>query len=155
MSKLHNVRGRITYISSHAKQENLYAVYETTDRHYWTELARFNQQEFLKNGTEGKCIEARELIIALPESFPDLYNPGRLLQLFTNRFKEKYGVECVSALHHNKRKTNYHIHLIFSERELLPEPIEKIATRNMFYNEQKKHGRGKTLLYRPNQSSDR
>ena len=143
MSKLHNVRGRITYISSYAKQENLYAVYETTDRHYWTELARFNQQEFLKSGTEGKCIEARELIIALPESFPNLYDPDRLLQLFTNRFKEKYGVECVSALHHNKRKTNYHIHLIFSERELLPEPIEKIATRNMFYNEQKKHVRTK------------
>ena len=143
MSKLHNVRGRITYISSHAKQENLYAVYETTDRPYWTELARFNQQEFLKSGTEGKCIEARELIIALPESFPDLYDPDRLLQLFTNRFKEKYGVECVSALHHNKRKTNYHIHLIFSERELLPDPIEKIATRNMFYNEQKKHVRTK------------
>ena len=61
MSKLHNVRGRITYISSHTKQENLYAVYETTDRHYWTELARFNQQEFLKSGTEGKCIKAREL----------------------------------------------------------------------------------------------
>ena len=143
MSKLHNVRGRITYISSHAKQENLYAVYETTDRHYWTELARFNQQEFLKSGTEGKCIEARELIIALPESFPDLYDPDRLLQMFTNRFKEKNGVECVSALHHNKRKTNYHIHLIYSERELLPEPIEKIATRNMFYNEQKKHVRTK------------
>lgn len=143
MSKLHNVRGRITYISSHAKQENLYAVYETTDRHYWTELARFNRQEFLKSGTEGKCIEARELIIALPESFPDLYDPDSLLQMFTNRFKEKYGVECVSALHHNKRKTNYHIHLIFSERELLPEPIEKIAIRNMFYNEQKKHVRTK------------
>ena len=63
--------------------------------------------------------------------------------MFTNRFKEKYGVECVSALHHNKRKTNYHIHLIFSERELLPEPIEKIATRNMFYTEQKKHVRTK------------
>lgn len=143
MSKIHNVRGRITYISSHAKQENLYAVYETTDRPYWTKLARYNQQEFLKSGTEGKCIEARELIIALPESFPDLYYPDKLLQLFTNRFKEKYGVECVSALHHNKRKTNYHIHLIFSERELLPEPIEKIATRNMFYNEQGKHVRTK------------
>lgn len=143
MSKLHNVRGRITYISSHAKQENLYAVYETTDRPYWTELARYNQQEFLKSGTEGKCTEARELIIALPKSFPDLYYPDKLLQLFTNRFKEKYGVECVSALHHNKRKTNYHIHLIFSERELLPKPIEKIATRSMFYNEQKKHVRTK------------
>lgn len=143
MEKLHNIRGRISYISSHAKQENLYAVYETTDRHYWTELARFNQQEFLKSGTEGKCIEARELIIALPESFLELYNPDWLLKLFTNRFKEEYGVECVSALHHNKRKTNYHIHLIFSERKMLEQPIEKVATRNMFYNEQKKHVRTK------------
>ena len=113
MSKLLDVRGRITYISNLAKQENLYAVYETTDRYYWTELARFNQQEFQKSGTEGECIEAREFIIALPESFPNLYEPDKLLQLFTDRFKEKYGVECVSALHHNKRKTNYHIHLIF------------------------------------------
>ena len=143
MGKLPDVRGRITYISSHAKQENLYAVYETTDRHYWTELAKCSQQEFQKSGTEGKCIEAREFIIALPESFPDLYEPDKLLQLFTERFKEKYGVECVSALHHNKRKTNYHIHLIFSERRRLPEPIEKTASRNMFYNEQGKHVRTK------------
>ena len=143
MNKLHDVRGRITYISSHAKQENLYAVYETTDRSYWRELAKCNQEEFKKSGTEGKCIEARELIIALPESFPDLYDPDKLLQLFTDRFKEKYGAECIAALHHNKRKTNYHIHLIFSERELLPEPIEKAATRNMFYDENKKHVRTK------------
>ena len=52
-------------------------------------------------------------------------------------------MECVSALHHNKRKTNYHIHLIFSERELLHEPIEKTATRNMFYDENGKHVRTK------------
>lgn len=143
MSKLPNVHGRIIYISSHAKQENLYAVYETTDRHYWKKLARFNQQEFLKSGTEGKCIEAREFIIALPESFPNLYEPDKLLQLFTDRFKEKYNVECVSALHHNKRKTNYHIHLIFSERKLLEEPIEKVATRNMFNDEKGKHCRTK------------
>ena len=52
-------------------------------------------------------------------------------------------MECVSALYHNKRKTNYHIHLIFSERERLPERIEKTATRNMFYDEQGKHVRTK------------
>ena len=55
MTKLSNVRGRITYISSHAKQEHLYAVYETTERSYWTELARCSQQEFKKSGVEGKC----------------------------------------------------------------------------------------------------
>lgn len=47
-------------------------------------------------------------------------------------------MECVSALHHNKRKTNYHIHLIFSERKLLPEPDIKIATRSVFYDETRK-----------------
>lgn len=142
MSKLTNLKGRINYISSHARQENLYAVYETTDRKFWTELAKCNQEEFKKSGTEGKRIEARELIIALPESFVD-YEPDRLLKLFTEHFKQNYGVECIAALHHNKRKTNYHIHLIFSERKLLDEPVEKIATRNMFYDENGKHVRTK------------
>ena len=142
MTKLSNVKGRITYISSHAKQENLYAVYETTERKFWRELAKCNQEEFVKSGTEGKCIEARELIIALPESFTE-YQPDRLLQLFTNHFKQNYGTECIAALHHNKRKTNYHIHLIFAERKLLDEPIIKTASRNMFYDENGKHVRTK------------
>ena len=143
MTKLSNVRGRITYISSHAKQEHLYAVYETTDRNYWTELARCSQQEFKKSGVDGKCIEARELIIALPESLYEQGMPDMLLKSFTDKFKEKYGVECVAALHHNKRMTNFHIHLIFSERQLLAEPVIKIATRNMFYDEHGNHVRTK------------
>lgn len=142
MSKLTNVKSRINYIASHARQENLYAVYETIDRKFWTELAKCNQEEFIKSGTVGNCIEARELIIALPESFVE-YDPNRLLELFTNHFKQNYGTECIAALHHNKRKTNYHIHLIFSERKLQEEPIEKIATRNMFYDETGKHVRTK------------
>ena len=142
MTKLSNVKGRITYISSHAKQENLYAVYETTERKFWRELAKCNQEEFVKSGTEGKCIEARELIIALPESFVE-YQPDMLLKLFTEHFKQNYGTECISALHHNKRKTNYHIHLIFSERKLLDEPIIKIASRNRFYDKNGKHVRTK------------
>lgn len=52
-------------------------------------------------------------------------------------------MECVSALHHNKRKTNYHIHLIFNERKLLPEPDIKIATRSVFYDETGKRVRTK------------
>ena len=143
MTKLSNVRGRITYISSHAKQEHLYAVYETTERSYWTELARCSQQEFKKSGVEGNCIEARELIIALPESLYEQGMPDMLLKSFTDKFKEKYGVECVAALHHNKRMTNFHIHLIFSERQLLAEPLIKIATRNMFYDEHGNHVRTK------------
>ena len=52
-------------------------------------------------------------------------------------------MECIAALHRSKSKTNYHIHLIFSERKLLDEPVEKIATRNMFYDENGKHVRTK------------
>lgn len=142
MSKLTNLKGRISYISSHARQENLYAVYETTERKFWNELAKCNQEEFKKSGTEGSCIEARELIIALPESFVE-YEPDMLLKLFVKHFKQQYGVEAIGALHHNKRKTNYHIHLIFSERKLLEKPIEKVATRNMFYDETGRHVRTK------------
>lgn len=145
MSKLPNVKGRIYYISSPVRQENLYAVYETTDRNFWIELAKCNQQEFIKSGTEGNCIEARELIIALPESFTE-YEPKALLKIFTEYFKQNYGVECIAALHHNKRKTNYHIHLIFSERKLLDIPTEKIATRNMYYDENGKFSRTKKAL---------
>lgn len=71
------------------------------------------------------------------------YEPEYLLKRFTDHFKQKYKVECISALHHNKRETNYHIHLIFAERQLLDKPIEKIATRNMFYDEKGKHRRTK------------
>lgn len=142
MSKLSNVRGRITYISSHAKQENLYAVYETTERPFWRELALCNQHEFQKSGTKGKCIEARELIIALPEDLVQ-YEPEYVLEQFTKHFKYRYGVECISALHHNKAKTNYHIHLIFSERKFLDEPIVKTAARSMFYDEKGKRVRTK------------
>ena len=91
MTKLHNVRGRIYYISSPKKQENLYAVYETTDRNFWTDLAKYNQAEFKKSGTEGKCIEARELIIALPESFTEYLQTDccRYLQTISDRLTER------------------------------------------------------------------
>ena len=134
MSKLPNVKGRISYITSKAKQENLYATYRTADSTFWDNLARESQREFRRSGTTGKCIEAREFIIALPELYTE-YDPDKVRKDFTDLFRRRYGVECVSALHHNKRKTNYHIHLIFSERKLLPEPDIKIATRSVFFDE--------------------
>lgn len=142
MSKLPNVKGRISYITSHARQENLYATYRTADNEFWNNLARESQQEFKRSGAEGKCIEARELIIALPEVYTQ-YEPQQVLEDFTEEFHKRYGVECVSALHHNKRKTNYHIHLIFSERTLLPEPEIKIAARRVFFDETGKQVRTK------------
>ena len=69
--------------------------------------------------------------------------PQQVLEDFPEEFRRRYDVECVSALHHNKKKTHYHIHLIFSERRLLAEPDIKISTRSVFYDETGKRVRAK------------
>lgn len=142
LSKLSDVAGRIDYISNPKRQEYLYATYQTegASSEYWKNLARENQMDFKLSGTAGKCIEGRELIIALPESFVQ-YRAEDVVSLFTKNFHSRYGVECSAALHHNKAKTNYHIHLVFSERKMLEQPEVKVAARNMFYDEQGKHRR--------------
>ena len=98
----------------------LYATYQTEGAtpEFWKNLARENQLDFKASGSAGKCIEGREFIIALPESFVQ-YRAGDVVILFTETFHKRYGVECSAALHHNKTKTNYHIHLVFSERKML------------------------------------
>lgn len=147
MSKLPDLKGRISYIASPDRQENLFAVYDTADTEFWTCLARESRQEFKRCGTEGKCIEARELIIALPENYTE-YDPDEVLKEFTEKFKGQYGVECTSALHYNKTKNNYHIHLIFSERRLLETPDNKIATRAVYFDETGKRVRTKKEITR-------
>ena len=143
-SKLSDVAGRIDYISNPKRQEYLYATYQTEGAtpEFWKNLARENQLDFKASGSAGKCIEGREFIIALPESFVQ-YRADDVVRLFTETFHKRYSVECIAALHHNKTKTNYHIHLVFSERKMLEQPEVKIATRNMFYDEQGKHRRTK------------
>ncbi|WP_370750442.1 MobA/MobL family protein [Eubacterium sp.] len=142
ISKLTNLKGRIDYITNPKRQENLYAVYDTADEKFWSELGKCNRLEFKKSGSAGKCIESRELIIALPEPFCNM-DKKKVLKDFTELFRKSYGVNCIAAMHHNKTKTNLHIHLIFSEREELKNSIEKVATRNMFYDENGKHIRTK------------
>ena len=83
------------------------------------------EQDSKRSGTKGKCIEARELVVALPETFTQ-YEPQELLERFTDEFRKRYGVECVSALHHNKRKTNYHIHLISAKGHYFPKLTSRL-----------------------------
>ena len=103
-NKLSDVAGRIDYISNPKRQEHLYATYQTDGAtpEFWKNLARENQLDFKASGTAGKCIEGREFIIALPESFVE-YKADDVVRLFTESFHKRYGVECSAALHHNKR----------------------------------------------------
>ena len=62
MSKLSDVKGRISYISDPGRQEHLYATFSTReDMTFWDALAKECREEFKRYGTEGKCIEARAL----------------------------------------------------------------------------------------------
>lgn len=89
--KLPNVRGRVRYISDSKRQENLYATFTNVELKYWIYLSKENQKDFRKSGTEGKCIEARELIIMLPPSLIQ-YDPDMLLKYFSAKFVERYDV---------------------------------------------------------------
>ena len=95
-SKLSDVAGRIDYISNPKRQEYLYATYQTEGAapEFWKNLARENQLDFKASGSAGKCIEGREFIIALPESFVQ-YRADDVVRLFTETFHKRYGVECI------------------------------------------------------------
>ena len=121
----------------------MYAVVDTTvDERFWDYLAGENRKAFEQSGAKGECVEARELIIMLPPSLRE-YDPEALLKIFAAKFKTEYGLECHAGLHLNHAESNYHIHLIYSERRPLEKPEVKIATRNMFYDENGKHRRTK------------
>ena len=141
--KLPDVNGRIDYISNPKRQEHCYAFYNTATEEFWQRLSDQALFDFWRSHQKtGKCIEARELIIALPESL-EQRDPKLLLQVFTEIFRQKYGVQCAAALHHNKAMTNYHIHLIFADRDPLEKPMVKKASRNMFFDETGRHVRTK------------
>ena len=142
-TKLTSVQGRIDYISNPKRQEHLYAFYTTAEPEFWLRLSDQAQFDFWRSHQKtGKCIEARELIIALPESL-QAADPDILLKLFTETFKSRYSVQCAAALHHNKAMTNYHIHLVFADRDVLEKTEVKRATRNMFFDENGRHVRTK------------
>lgn len=133
-NKLTNVRGRLRYISDEGRQENIIDYYNTTDDEFWRMLAKENQARHKEVNARGKCCEARELIIGLPQELD--ITAKQLCDIF----KTKYNVECSCAIHQNNKKgvINKHCHLIFSERKKLAEPEiieEKRASRNYYYDE--------------------
>ncbi len=133
--KLTNVVGRVDYISNPERQEKIMSFHNTTDNEFWYKLAQESQEQFKQSGTHGKCCEAREFIIGLPQ------NCGWKAEWIADWFKETYGVECACAIHYKKKENNLHAHLIFSERELLSEPSiveQKVAQRTYYYDEKGK-----------------
>lgn len=135
--KLTNVKGRINYITNKDKQENIVDYFNTADNEFWKMLAKENQERHRQVKAGGKCCEARELIIGIPQ------HATITAEQICNTFKNKYGVECSCAIHQNNKEgiINKHCHLIFSERIKLDAPEieeEKKASRTYYYDEKGK-----------------
>lgn len=146
-TKLSDVCGRVDYISNPERQENLMATCSTMeDKAFWAKLARDSEAAFRSVGgpkpvkgkkgkvVTSKCCQAREIVGDLPNSAL-----GRDLNVIAADlaadFKARTGVECIVAIHLNKKKNNLHFHLIYSERELLEVPEIRIAERNAWIDE--------------------
>ena len=153
-TKLTDVCGRVDYASNPDKQEHLLAVASTVEQDYWEKLAADSQAAFLAAGGKrlvrsktgkmvpAKCCEARELVIDLPNDAQD-QDLQQLAQEIVAEFKARTGADCMVAIHLNEAENNLHIHLIFSERELLEEPEIRIADRNAFIDEEGRRRRTK------------
>lgn len=133
---LTNVKGRIDYISNPKRQENIVDFYNSKDMNFWNQLAKENQEQFKITShakKNEKPVEAREFIIALPQNV----DTTNLCKILCDDFKNRYGVECACAIHYKAKENNLHAHLIYAERELLPEPItveQRVAPRTYYYD---------------------
>lgn len=113
MTKITDVKGRIEYISRTGKHtdkaEEL--VMFKDDFKNWDKLVEFEK------GQARKTLEARELMIALPNnSTPEDWE--EVANMIVGKQPHAY------AVHWNEDKTNLHMHLIFSERQETLEQVE-------------------------------
>lgn len=138
---LYDIKGRLDYINSAQRQENLLGYIdgaaERLQGQYWKTVANESQLAFAQHGGRSKrAVEGRELVIKLPNSLLDEHTPEEVCRLLADSYEKRYNRPAAVALHYNQTKSNLHAHLIYSERELLPEPTVKVAPRNLFYDEQ-------------------
>lgn len=140
---LHNVSGRLDYISSAQRQENLLGYFDgAADQlqgQYWETLVQESRQSFAQHGEHTKkAVEGRELVVKLSNSLLDNLSPRQVCKVLAISFEQTYHRPAAVALHYNRSKSNLHAHLVYSERLLLPEPATKVAPRNLFFDEEGK-----------------
>lgn len=152
---LTNVIGRLDYISNEERQENIVEFYNSQDLDFWKNLAKENREQFKITShakRNRKPVEAREFIVALPQNI----DTNGLAKFICDDFYKKYGVYCACSIHkkalrdengniikdeNGKTIYNLHFHLIYAERELLPEPkiVEtRVTPRTYYYDAQGK-----------------
>lgn len=134
-----NVVGRADYVSNPNRQEHLLAVAGIQDKDYWRQLAKDSQAAWRRAGgdREKSAREAREIHVQLPRDILDMppEEQQRVADQLSAFFRERYAVENITGLHLSKTDNNVHAHVLFAERQRLPEPEIRIADRNAFLDE--------------------
>lgn len=111
MTKLPNISGRAGYISNPDKQEEIVLQSEAVDWQPYVEYELANQKTDKKNN------QGRELVIALYNEWYHL-PPDELREKVQTIVEAAVGknTDLQWAVHWNKTRTNFHVHVIFSER---------------------------------------
>lgn len=133
VTSLNNAVGRSDYISNPDRQDHIYN-HEKNRDFDWKEYAEFeknNQKTSVKNN------EARELVFGLPNEIASLPSEERA-EIGHAIAKDILGEnrDYEFAFHFNEDMTNFHMHLIFSEREVAPEAEIKRYKRDMWYDKE-------------------
>lgn len=146
---LTNVVGRIDYVSNHHRQERLLAAYDGAadllGGNFWRQLATESQVAFEQFGykkragheKELECCEGREIMIMLSNALLQRMTPDEIVKTVVDVFQEQLGLTVAAGLHLKHKKDgpdNLHVHVILPERELLKEPVVKIAERALFFD---------------------
>lgn len=111
-ARLPNISGRGDYIANPERQECIVAASAKVDWKPYHDYEMANQKTKLRNN------EGREVIVALPNEWAEqpqaeLHRKGdALAQTVAGK-----GRDVQWAMHWNKDHTNFHIHIIFSERQ--------------------------------------
>lgn len=111
---LHDVGGRGKYIGSVEKQEEIVVQSEKVDWEPYAEYERVHAQA--KQGV--KIVEGREYVIDVPNSWYVTLTTDELSRRCQSIVETAVGksTDLQWALHWNKKRTNLHIHVVFSER---------------------------------------
>lgn len=138
-NKLPNICGRANYITNEKKQEEIVCQSAFID---FTDYANFevNHKKSDKENNQG-----RENIIAIPNSWYEL--PKEKLEKRCQKLAELScgkSTDMMWACHWNKSRTNLHIHVIFSEREKLPEEEVKRYDRDIYLTNEGKIAKKKS-----------
>lgn len=136
--KINSIASNIRYLADQKEHPETCITYSTCDDSLWSELARVNQEAFVRSNQEGKCVEARECIFVCPEEFYKMNDKQkqRFLEVLIEGLKKRMGVEVYGALHAaDKDEKNMHVHAMYMERKKVT-TNEKIATRRLYFDDE-------------------